>query len=198
MRLVAGSIVPLTVLLMVVVLSSFGGQLAAENEDINVREACSVTRFQDICVRSLSSFSHFAGRNPVRWARAGLSVALREAKGVAVYLQEVKRGGQIHGRRQRIALLDCTECLQDTVDNLHRCLRILRVLTREGQSGSEVDDLITWMSTALTDEDTCLDGFEGEKAKQVGHIRQRVLNVTYLTSNALALSNKLATTTIPK
>lgn len=195
MRL-AGVVVPLPVLI-VIAWSAFGGQPVAGHEDSYVREACSVTQYQDICIRSLSSFSNTARRSPVRWARAGVAVALSEAKSIAQYLQKLKRDGQMHGKRQRIALSDCTECLQDSVDNLHRCLGILRVLTRKGQFGLEINDLITWMSAALTDEDTCLDGLEGVKAKLVKQIRQKVLTVTYLTSNALALSNKLATTADP-
>ncbi|TQD84197.1 hypothetical protein C1H46_030287 [Malus baccata] len=55
-------------------------------------------------------------------------------------------------------------------------------------------DLNTWLSAALTNGDTCLDGFEGQKGKPVKLLQDRVLKVTYITSNALALVNKLATT----
>ncbi|PKI73005.1 hypothetical protein CRG98_006608 [Punica granatum] len=195
MRL-AGVSVSLALLVLLAVLP-FKGRPVSGHIDRYVQEACRVTRYQDICIRSLAPFSNSARRSPSWWARAGVSVALKEVKAVAQYLEKSKRDGQMHGRRQRMALSDCTECFQDSIDNLHRCLGILRDLTEKGQLGSEINDLITWMSAALTNEDTCLDGFEGQKAKQVKLIRQKVLGVTYLTSNALALANKLANTMNP-
>ncbi|KHN20399.1 21 kDa protein [Glycine soja] len=54
-------------------------------------------------------------------------------------------------------------------------------------------DLNTWISAALTDEVTCLDGFEGSKGTNVKLLQNRVQNASYITSNALALINKLAT-----
>ncbi|KAK4418131.1 Pectinesterase inhibitor 6 [Sesamum alatum] len=166
-----------------------------QNGDSYVRDACSVTRYRDLCIRSLSPFSNTAKHNPSRWARAGVSVALAEAKRVARYLATLKRnkdGGRIRGRN-RIAVSDCVECFEDTLDNLHRSLYVLRKLSVR-EFGSQVDDVVTWVSAALTDEDTCLDGFDEEKGgKRVKPLINRVSNVTYMTSNALALINKLAT-----
>ncbi|KAK4479972.1 hypothetical protein RD792_013026 [Penstemon davidsonii] len=50
------------------------------------------------------------------------------------------------------------------------------------------------VSAALTDEDTCADGFAG-KAMNGGvktAVRQRILNIVHITSNALALVNSYA------
>ncbi|KAL0435894.1 UNVERIFIED_CONTAM: Pectinesterase inhibitor 6 [Sesamum radiatum] len=127
--------------------------------------------------------------------RGGVSVAIGEAKRVARYLATLKRNrngsGRIRGRN-RIAVSDCVECFQDTLDNLHRSLYVLRKLSAR-DFGSQVEDVATWVSAALTDEDTCLDGFDEETGKRVKPLINRVSNVTYMTSNALALINKLAT-----
>lgn len=184
-------------ILFMFLVPSLGSQQVSRPENY-VQEACGVTRYHDLCVQSLSPFSRGAKRSPSKWARAGVSVALSEAKGVAKFLESLKREKQMKGRKQRAALSDCVENFQDTVDNLHKALFILRDLTREGFS-SEMEDLLTWESAALTDEDTCLDGFGGQKARQqVKLLRQRVTKATYLTSNALALTNKLANTGNPK
>ncbi|KAF8014913.1 hypothetical protein BT93_H0649 [Corymbia citriodora subsp. variegata] len=161
-----------------------------------VQEACSVTRYRDLCVRSLASFSSSAKRSPSRWARAGVSVTLSEVKNTARYLQKVKTSGSMRGRNGA-ALLDCLECFQDAVDNLHKSLGVLRKLTRN-DFDTQMSDLLTWMSAALTDEDTCLDGFDGQKVgRVVKAVKSRVQRVTYYTSNALALANKLASTGEP-
>lgn len=58
-----------------------------------------------------------------------------------------------------------------------------------------MNDVLTWLSAALTDEDTCIDGFEGmRKARRIAGFCEKVQNASYITSNALALANKLATT----
>ncbi|KAL0420037.1 UNVERIFIED_CONTAM: Pectinesterase inhibitor 6 [Sesamum radiatum] len=126
------------------------------NGDGYVRDACSVTRYPDLCIRSLSSFSSTAKHSPSKWARAGVSVAIGEAKRVA------------------------------------RSLYVLRKLSVR-DFGSQVEDVATWVSAALTDEDTCLDGFDEQRGKRIKPLINRVSNVTYMTSNALALINKLAT-----
>ncbi|KAL5791832.1 hypothetical protein ACOSP7_000426 [Xanthoceras sorbifolium] len=167
------------------------GVSASENGNSYVRDACSVTQYRDLCIHSLASFSNTARRSPSKWARAGVSVTIGEAKTVTQYLINLKKHTRLRGRR-RVALSDCIENFQDTIDQLHRSLGILRKLTA-GNFDSQMGDLTTYMSAALTDEDTCLDGFEGQRGGQVNLLKNRVLNTTYLTSNALALVNKLAT-----
>ncbi|GFP85586.1 21 kDa protein [Phtheirospermum japonicum] len=171
---------------------------ASENDNRTnyVEDACSVTHYRALCIRSLSPFSSVAKGNPSLWARAGVSVTIGEAKRVAQYLATLKKNKTMMRGRNKIALSDCVECFQDTLDNLHQSLYVLRKLSVR-KFGSQVDDVATWVSAALTDEDTCVDGFdEGKgkgKGKRVKSVINRVSNVTYLTSNALALINKLAT-----
>lgn len=160
--------------------------------DPYVRDACSVTIYYDLCIRSLASFSHTAKRSPSKWARAGVSVTLGEAKNVSQYLNKLKKDRIMRGRN-RIALSDCIECLQDAIDNLRQSLGILRKLDATNFD-SQMADLTTWLSAALTDQDTCLAGFEGQNSKQVKMLQNRVTRTTYITSNALALVNKLAAT----
>ncbi|KAK9983692.1 hypothetical protein SO802_033217 [Lithocarpus litseifolius] len=177
---------------MFVALLTNSGQLAYGNGCSYVQEACSVTRYPDICVRSLASFSSTAKRSPRKWARAGVSVTIGEVKDVAQNLKKLKKYRFMKGKN-RIALSDCVECIQDALDELHKSLDVLRRLSKS-TFNEQMSDLNTWISAALTDEDTCLDGFEDQKGKQVKLLQNQVLNATYITSNALALVNKLAAT----
>ncbi|KAF5455262.1 hypothetical protein F2P56_024858 [Juglans regia] len=170
------------------------GQIAYGKEDNYVDDACSVTRYQDLCLHTLASFSRTCKSSPSKWARAGLSVTLAEVKSTAQYLTSLKKHLAMRGRN-RVALSDCIECFQDAIDELHKSLYVLRRLSKRPYIFDvQMSDLNTWISAALTDEDTCLDGFEGQKGKQVKLLRNRVFNATHITSNALALVNKLATT----
>lgn len=159
----------------------------------NVQKACSVTRYQDLCIHSLASFSSSAKSSPSRWARAAVSVTLGEAKSVAQYLLALQKHSGINGRRSRVALSDCIECFQNAIDELHKSLGVLRSLSRT-TFDTQMGDLNTWLSAALTNGDTCLDGFEGQRGRQVKLLQNKVLKATHITSNALALANKLAAT----
>ena len=118
-------------------------------------------------------------------------MTIGEAKRVAEYLVKVRKQGAMKGSRNRAALSDCIECFQDAIDNLHNSLGVLRKLSNE-KFERQMSDVMTWMSTVLTDEDTCLNGFAGRKGKPAKLIRKQVMNVSYVTSNALALLNRLA------
>ncbi|KAL2345420.1 hypothetical protein Fmac_006705 [Flemingia macrophylla] len=168
-------------------------QMAYAKGHDNVREACSVTRYQSLCVHTLSHFSNSAGRSPSRWARAGVSVSIGEVKKVKAYLEELKRQGHMKGRN-RVALSDCVETFGYALDELHQSLAVLRNLSRSTFS-TQMGDLNTWVSAALTDEDSCLDGFQGKNHQKLNKLLlKRVQHVSCITSNALALVNKLATT----
>ncbi|XP_028781925.1 pectinesterase inhibitor 6-like [Neltuma alba] len=185
----------LVFLLLVFLFPSFltnTGHLVSAKGGNYVRDACSVTMYPDLCIHSLASFSNTARGSPSKWARAGVSVTITEVKNVQAHLAKLKRYRRLRGR-SRAALSDCIETFADALDELHRSLGVLRRLSRSTFS-DQMDDLNTWISAALTDEDTCLDGFEGQKEGQIKLLQNQVLNVSYITSNALALVNKLATT----
>lgn len=109
---------------------------------------------------------------------------------MARLLGRLKKNGRMKGKN-RAAISDCVEVFDAAIDELHRSLGVLRKLSRRNFE-AQMGDLTTWVSAALTDEDTCVDGFEGERGKLVNLIRNRVVKVGYITSNALALVNKLA------
>lgn len=164
-----------------------------ETDNSYVQDACSVTHYQDLCIHSLSPFANTAKRSPTRWARAAVSVTIGGAKNVTRYLVRLqnRKGDGLKGRN-KAALADCVETIGETLDNLHKALFILRELSA-GEFFSQIEDVTTWVSAALTDEETCLDGFEEQKGRRIRSLKNRVSNVSYLTSNALAIVNKLAT-----
>ncbi|KAE9611535.1 hypothetical protein Lal_00011871 [Lupinus albus] len=167
-------------------------QLVFAKEQYNVSEACRITRYPDLCISSLAPFSLSEGRSLSKWARLGVSVTISEVKSVQTYLTRLKRQGHFK-RRNKVALSDCIETFQYALDELHRSLSVLRRLSKSTFS-TQMEDLNTWLSAALSDEDTCLDGFESNKERKIKLMRNQVLKAYYITSNALAFVNKLATT----
>lgn len=100
-------------------------------------------------------------------------------------------------RREYLAIKDCIEVLGNSVDRLAQSVK---ELGRAGHAVASEDfmwkmsNVQTWVSAALTDETTCVDGFSGRamegKVKRL--IRFKVVHVAQVTSNALALVNQFA------
>lgn len=91
----------------------------------------------------------------------------------------------------------------DSVDQLSQSLRELGK-TNGPVAGQDfmwhMSNVQTWVSAALTDDSTCLDGFSGSamNGNLKAAIRSRVIHVSQVTSNALALVNRFAETHHPR
>lgn len=92
---------------------------------------------------------------------------------------------------------DCIEELNDTVGELRESIGEMGKI--EGANaknyGMLISDVQTWVSAAMTDENTCSDGFQGRAmngSPVKAAVRGRIVNIAHLTSNALALINSFA------
>ncbi|VVB03642.1 unnamed protein product [Arabis nemorensis] len=158
-----------------------------------VKNACNVTRYQHLCVRTLWPFAIVAKNNSSIWARAGVAVTITDTKQILRLLLRTRNSAV--GKRERIALSDCRELFVDSLDSLYKSLAVLRKLNAD-EFQRQISDLATWLSAALTDQDTCLDGFaetsDINSSPTVRMIRRKATKCMQLCSNALALLNKLA------
>ncbi|CAH9059745.1 unnamed protein product [Cuscuta epithymum] len=173
-----------------------GAAAAAAADTDFIRTACNTTTYPTLCITSLSSRAAFIGADPQLLAHAALSVTLRTARSTAAAMVKMARR---HGlaRREIGAMSDCIEELSDTVDELRDSLGEMKGLggrRHRRDFNRKMSDIETWVSAALTDEDTCTEGFAGNGSNGGVKIavRGRILNVAHLTSNALALVDHLA------
>ncbi|KAF2306286.1 hypothetical protein GH714_016260 [Hevea brasiliensis] len=102
----------------------------------------------------------------------------------------LKEGGLNHTEAQ--AVQDCLEVIGDSIDELNESLDALGSLDFNNPKVKfQISNIKTWVSAAITDDDTCTDGLNGAKVSSSvkTKITKSVLNVERLTSNALALIN---------
>ncbi|XWS60079.1 hypothetical protein CRYUN_Cryun07bG0003400 [Craigia yunnanensis] len=83
--------------------------------------------------------------------------------------------------------------MRDSVDKLHQSMAAMKDL-QGPDFGMKMSNIQTWVSAALTNEDTCMDGIEGKamNGKIRDTIRSNIARVAQLTSNALAFINRLS------
>ncbi|XVF49337.1 hypothetical protein PTKIN_Ptkin04bG0003400 [Pterospermum kingtungense] len=160
-----------------------------------IKASCSATKYPAICIQSLAAYAPSIKQSPRQLAQTALSVSVDRAKSTQAFVSKMKKFTGLK-KREYEAIKDCIEEMSDSVDRLGRSFQELkRVGEAKGQDFSwHVSNVQTWVSAALTDENTCVDGFAGRgmDGKVKASIRGRVINVAQVTSNALSLVNQFA------
>ncbi|KAK6132164.1 hypothetical protein DH2020_034089 [Rehmannia glutinosa] len=157
-----------------------------------IRTSCSATTYPTLCYSSLSSHASAIQQDPKLLAHAALSVSLDTARSTSADMVKISRRAGLT-RREAGAMADCVEELSDSVDQLRKSMAEMNQI-KGSNFGLTMSDVQTWVSAALTDEDTCMDGFAGKVMNGAARaaVRGRILNVVHMTSNALALINSYA------
>ncbi|CAA0806593.1 Plant invertase/pectin methylesterase inhibitor superfamily protein [Striga hermonthica] len=161
-----------------------------------IRTSCGNTLYPDLCYHSLSRYAVAVRRDPARLAAVAVRVSLSSASRTSAYLRNLTgRADYGPNPRAAAALRDCLSVFKDAVDQIRESLGQMRGLTGNGERlRFEVNNVQTWMSAALTNEDTCTDGFDDVDDCPVKvAVRDRALWAREATSNALALVNGFVT-----
>ncbi|XP_024008682.1 21 kDa protein [Eutrema salsugineum] len=174
-------------------------QESSDDSDF-IRTSCTSTLYQDLCFTSLSNFSSSVHNEPALLARAAISVTLTKTLELASYLSnvitETSHVTSENGAHPTAAAVfrDCFENLKDAVDEMRGSMKQMRDLVSTGSFESfrfQMSNVQTWLSAALTDEETCTDGFKDvHDEPRKDDVCARVDDVKKLTSNALALVNR--------
>uniref|UniRef100_A0A7N2LM42 pectinesterase n=1 Tax=Quercus lobata TaxID=97700 RepID=A0A7N2LM42_QUELO len=76
-------------------------------------------------------------------------------------------------KREKVDLNDCLETIDETLDELRDAVKDLHLYPTKKSLSQHADDLKTLISSAITNQETCLDGFSHDDADK--HIRQALL-----------------------
>ncbi|XP_054808102.1 21 kDa protein-like [Prosopis cineraria] len=161
-----------------------------------IKSSCRATRYPVLCVQCLSGYATVIRHSQRQLAITALSVSISRTQSCASFVHNLGQATRIKKSREHRAVQDCIENMADSLDRLRRSVH---ELGRTGQAGGQefvthMSNVQTWVSAALTDQDTCLDGFAGPRFDEnlKANIKLRVVNVAQVTSNALALVNRFA------
>ncbi|XP_010459004.1 PREDICTED: 21 kDa protein [Camelina sativa] len=161
-----------------------------------IRTSCNATLYPDVCYTSLAGYASTVQDNPARLAKLAIGVSLSRAKYAASYLSKLSRRSA--PAASSAAVHDCVSNVGDAMDQMRGSLRQLREMNHRRPGAPafrfQMSNVQTWMSAALTDEETCTDGIteEMEDGETKTAICERVGDVKRFTSNALALVNTYA------
>ncbi|KAL2509735.1 Plant invertase/pectin methylesterase inhibitor superfamily protein [Forsythia ovata] len=109
---------------------------------------------------------------------------------MAAYFSKIPRQVELHAADPRAAsaLQDCCTLFDGAVHLIRDSLKQMGQLRGSGESlRFQISNIQTWMSAALTNEDTCEDGFEGvPEGKMKTDVCDKAVMTKQMTSNALA------------
>uniref|UniRef100_A0A1J3DEM0 21 kDa protein n=1 Tax=Noccaea caerulescens TaxID=107243 RepID=A0A1J3DEM0_NOCCA len=163
-----------------------------------IKTSCNLTLYKTLCNISLSPYASTIDSNPQKLAVTALNITLSSAKSAAKFIKNISQRSGIT-RLEGGAVADCVEEIGDSVSELKDSIRELDSINYKDNSKFKMvlSDVETWVSAALTDDDTCMEGFgRGGRAKAgvKDLVRRHVVKVARMTSNALALINMYAST----
>ncbi|XP_047973276.1 pectinesterase inhibitor 11-like [Salvia hispanica] len=164
---------------------------AQENAAEFIRTNCESTQYPKLCYQSLNGYANVVQQDPARLAAVAIGVSLARATMMSVYVANLSRQAEAEARAAS-ALRDCFSVFRDAVGQMRGSVKQMRQLAGGGEElRFQMSNVQTWMSAALTNEDTCTDGFEGvADAALKADVCGRADHVKEVTSNALALVNR--------
>ncbi|EXB33529.1 putative pectinesterase/pectinesterase inhibitor 39 [Morus notabilis] len=118
-----------------------------------------------------------------------LSHTLKEVKASSTNCTNIERNLRSSDPVQKRALDDCLELLDDTIAELND---VVFDLSSRKSASKHFHDLQTLLSGAMTNQYTCVDGFDFAKGKYVrSNIQERLLTISNHVSNILVMVNKI-------
>ncbi|EEF45717.1 Pectinesterase PPE8B precursor, putative [Ricinus communis] len=163
--------------------------LVARKPTQAISKTCGKTRFPALCVNSLLDFPGSLTASEQDLVHISFNMTLQHFT-KALYLSSTISYLQMD-TRVRSAFDDCLELLDDSVDALSRSLSAVAPSSgatngRPQPIGSN-QDVVTWLSAALTNHDTCMEGFEELSGSVKDQMAAKLRDLSELVSNCLAI-----------
>ncbi|WCJ18942.1 Plant invertase/pectin methylesterase inhibitor superfamily protein [Euphorbia peplus] len=172
--------------------SSFSTSTFIKNDMQYVKTSCQNTTYPNLCYNSLSVYATQIRSDPKMLASVALNLTVIATKSAAELMNNMsKPRGSDPGEGTAVA--DCVEVVEQAVDELESSIQEMGK-ARGSISDPAINDIQTWVSAALTDDYTCIDGLAGKALDdKVKIITTGIMTlVAQLTSIALAFINKFA------
>uniref|UniRef100_A0A1J3ISS2 Pectinesterase n=1 Tax=Noccaea caerulescens TaxID=107243 RepID=A0A1J3ISS2_NOCCA len=162
-----------------------------------LNSVCSSTLYPELCFSAVASTGKkLTSRKDVIEASLNLTTNAVKQNNFAIKKLIAKRKGLTV--REVTALQDCLETNDETLDELHEAVEDLHQYPKGKSLRRHAADLKTFISSAITNQETCLDGFTYDKAdrKVLKVLAKGLVHVEHMCSNALAIIKNMTETDI--
>ncbi|CAN1785990.1 Pectinesterase/pectinesterase inhibitor U1, partial [Linum perenne] len=193
----------LTCLLNLIILANITSaqkynSLSAHRQAV-LTSSCSNARHPDLCYSSLATAPAAVTLSSQKDViKASINVTCSSIRRNMVNLRKLLSTRKDLPRRSRVALKDCLETMDESLDELHEALADLDKYPTKKSLTQHADDLNTLLSAAMTNQESCLDGFSYNDADK--NVRKSLetgpIRVEKMCGNALGMIVNMTTTDI--
>lgn len=158
-----------------------------------IKTSCNSTLYPALCYKYLSSYASTIKTDSVKLCNTALTVNLKAANKTSALVTSMAKKGGLRPSEKAV-IEDCNEEIDDCVDELRKASNVLDNLRDALNKEDQMADIKTWVSAAMTDEDTCMDEFEENNVRESvkNKIKKSIVDLRKITSNSLALINRLS------
>lgn len=185
---------PLFLLFLLPSLQAFSNETSLSIGDLTIEkmilQACSNIENQASCISNIhNELESTSDLNPTSILTATIKATLKEAKDA---IQMITKFNTLSvSYREQLAIEDCKELLDFSVSELAWSLTEMKKIRAGDKNVHYEGNLKTWLSAALSNQDTCLEGFEGTDRHLENFIKGSLEQVNQLIANVLALYTQL-------
>ncbi|XP_031119062.1 pectinesterase-like [Ipomoea triloba] len=165
-----------------------------------VKSSCTATLYPELCYSAIANVSGASDkvRSQKDVIEMSLNITTTAVEQNYFVIEKLLKTRKGLTEREKTALHDCLEMIDETLDELHETEKDLEAYPNKKTLKQHADDLKTLVSAAITNQETCLDGFSHGDADK--HVRQILLkgqaHVEKMCSNALAMIKNMTDTDI--
>ncbi|KAL4352413.1 hypothetical protein GQ457_06G036980 [Hibiscus cannabinus] len=159
----------------------------------SIRTVCNVTRYPESCLAALSSLNASKSGDPEAFLDLSLRISITRLSNLSSSLRS------LNDLRPQPALKDCLTLFDDALSRLNDSVSATKA--ELGLTEEKMSDIQTWISAAMTDQDTCNDGLEemgwtaGDEVKsQAQSFKESVSNSLAIVANMQNLEQKFGLT----
>ncbi|KAA0053577.1 pectinesterase 3 [Cucumis melo var. makuwa] len=155
----------------------------------SLKTLCSVTQYPSSCQSSLQNSNT---TDPVFLFKLSLRVATDSLSKLSDYTSNFN--SNTGDPKVKAAIKICQSVFEDAIDTLNDTISSMEVDRHSEKflSPSRIEDLKTWLSTTITDQETCLDALRDlNQTTVLQELQTAMANSTEFTSNSLAIVTKI-------
>ncbi|XP_073134334.1 pectinesterase-like [Henckelia pumila] len=146
-----------------------------------VKAICSPTDYKETCEQSLSNAN---STDPKELIKVVFDVAVKNISDVIKKSSLLKEAAE--DPRTKAALETCDELLDTSMDDLRRSFEKVGAFDTT-KVDEYIEDLKTWLSAAITYQETCIDAFENTTGDTGEKMKKLLKTAAELSSNGLAM-----------
>ncbi|KAJ0779324.1 putative pectinesterase [Helianthus annuus] len=168
-------------------------------ERVYLESQCRSALYRDLCVRTLLPYMNKkVVPSPQRLTQISLASCLSKARVTKTYVNMIAKRLNETGKVQEYqALEECIHQIDNGVDQITQSFKELQQMGTDGDENFvwHESNVQSWVSAALTDITTCIDGIAGDGIgrKEKAMINARFVNMKQLASNSLMMFTRFTT-----